>query len=73
MSVIGVVREQQGESRVAATPGTVKVIASLGYEVVVEKEAGSKASFPDAAYEAAGAKIGSTDAAWGADLSLIHI
>ena len=37
MSLIGVVLEQQGESRVAATPETVKVIISLGYEVVVEK------------------------------------
>jgi hypothetical protein len=57
MSLIGIVREQQAESRVAATPETVKVIRSLGYEVVVEKGAGEKASFPDSAYEAAGAKI----------------
>ena len=70
MSIIGVVKEQQGESRVAATPETVKVIRSLGYEVVVEAGAGAKASFPDAAYEAAGAKIASGDAAWSADIVL---
>ena len=70
MSLIGIVREQQAESRVAATPETVKVIRSLGYEVVVEKGAGEKASFPDSAYEAAGAKIADTSAAWGADLVL---
>lgn len=70
MSLIGVVTEQQGESRVAATPETVKVICSLGYEVVVEKGAGTKASFPDSAYEAAGAKIANTDAAWSADVVL---
>jgi NAD(P) transhydrogenase subunit alpha len=70
MSLIGIVREQQAESRVAATPETVKVIRSLGYEVVVEKGAGEKASFPDSAYEAAGAKIADTTAAWGADLVL---
>jgi NAD(P) transhydrogenase subunit alpha len=70
MSLIGVVLEQQGESRVAATPETVKVIVSLGYEVLVESGAGLKASFPDAAYVSAGAKIGSTDAAWGADIVL---
>ena len=39
MSLIGVVLEQQAESRVAATPETVKVIRSLGYDVVVEKGA----------------------------------
>ena len=70
MSQIGVVAEQQGESRVAATPETVKVICSLGYEVLVEKGAGSKAAFPDSAYLAAGAKIGSTAEAWGADIVL---
>ena len=70
MSLIGIITEQQAESRVAATPETVKVICSLGYEVVVEKGAGTKASFPDSAYEAAGAKIVSGDAAWSADLVL---
>jgi NAD(P) transhydrogenase subunit alpha len=70
VSLIGVIKEQQAESRVAATPETVKVIVSLGYEVLVESGAGLKASFPDAAYVAAGAKIGSTDAAWGADIVL---
>jgi NAD(P) transhydrogenase subunit alpha len=70
MSLIGIVKEQQAESRVAATPETVKVIRSLGYDVVVEKGAGEKASFPDSAYEAAGAKIADTSAAWGADLVL---
>ena len=70
MSLIGVVAEQEAESRVAATPETVKVIRSLGYEVVVEKGAGAKASFPDSAYEAAGAKLGSSADSWGADIVL---
>ena len=35
MSLIGVIAELQAESRVAATPETVKIICSLGYEVVV--------------------------------------
>ncbi|CAB4626633.1 MAG: Re/Si-specific NAD(P)(+) transhydrogenase subunit alpha [Actinobacteria bacterium] len=70
MSLIGVIAEQQAESRVAATPETVKIICSLGYEVVVEKGAGAKASFPDSAYEAAGARISGNEAAWGADLVL---
>ena len=70
MSLIGIVTEQAAEARVAATPETVKVICSLGYEVVVEKGAGTKASFPDSAYEAAGAKLVSGDAAWSADVVL---
>jgi NAD(P) transhydrogenase subunit alpha len=70
VSLIGVVAEQEAESRVAATPETVKVIRSLGYEVVVEKGAGTKASFPDSAYEAAGAKIVSSADSWGADIVL---
>ena len=70
MSLIGVVKEQPGESRVAATPETVKVIISLGYQVVVEKGAGAKAAFPDSAYAEAGAKIASTADAWKADTVL---
>ena len=70
MSVIGVVKEQPGESRVAATPETVKVIVSLGYQVVVEKSAGAKAAFPDSAYADAGAKVASAADAWKADVVL---
>jgi NAD(P) transhydrogenase subunit alpha len=43
---------------VAATPATVVQLARLGYEVVVEPDAGSAAGFFDAAYEQAGATIG---------------
>ena len=70
MSLIGVVAEQSAESRVAATPETVKKILAMGYKVVVEKGAGAKASFPDAAYVAAGAKIVTSLAAWKADIVL---
>ena len=45
------------ERRVAATPDTVKRMIGLGLDVVVESDAGLEASFTDAAYEAAGAKI----------------
>ncbi|HAE74330.1 MAG TPA: NAD(P)(+) transhydrogenase (Re/Si-specific) subunit alpha, partial [Candidatus Aquiluna sp.] len=55
MSVIGVVTEQSQESRVSATPETVKKLLALGYEVLVEKGAGAKAAFPDSAYKEAGA------------------
>ncbi len=45
------------ESRVAASPETVKKLTALGCEVVVEKGAGAGASFSDAAYNDAGATI----------------
>jgi NAD(P) transhydrogenase subunit alpha len=70
VSLIGVVAEQSAESRVAATPETVKKILAMGYKVVVEKGAGAKASFPDSAYVAAGAKIVTSLAAWKADIVL---
>ncbi len=70
MSLIGVVAENPSEARVAATPESVKIIRSLGYEVVVEKGAGSKAAFPDADYVSAGAKLVSAAAAWKADIVL---
>lgn len=70
MSLIGVVAEQAAESRVAATPETIKKIVALGYKVVVQKGAGAKASFPDSEYVAAGAKIVTSAAAWKADIVL---
>jgi H+-translocating NAD(P) transhydrogenase subunit alpha len=70
VALIGVVAEQQAESRVAATPETVKIIRSLGYEVVVEKGAGEKAAFPDSDYVSAGAKLVSGAQAWKADVVL---
>ena len=70
MSSIGVVLESQAESRVAATPETVKAIRALGYQVLVEKGAGAKAAFPDSAYVAAGAKTATAAAAWKADIVL---
>ena len=45
------------ETRVAATPDTVKKLIASGFDVVVESGAGAAASYPDADYEAAGAKI----------------
>ena len=55
---IAVIRERRaGETRVAATPETVKKFIALGADVLVEAGAGSAASFPDAAYAEAGAKV----------------
>lgn len=46
-----------GETRVAATPETVKKFIAAGNTVVVQAGAGVKASVPDADYVAAGATI----------------
>lgn len=45
------------ECRVAITPEVSKKLTDLGHDVVLEKGAGVAAGMPDAAYEAAGAKI----------------
>ena len=70
MSVIGVVTEQSQESRVSATPETVKKLLALGYEVLVEKGAGAKAAFPDSAYKEAGAQVVAGASAWKANIVL---
>ena len=65
---IGVVAESaSGETRVAATPVTVRQLLGLGYEVVVEAEAGAASGFSDQAYLDAGAVVGE---AWDADVVL---
>ncbi|MEV1025261.1 Re/Si-specific NAD(P)(+) transhydrogenase subunit alpha [Streptomyces sp. NPDC050264] len=68
--LIGVPREPAGERRVAATPATVRQLLGLGYEVVIESGAGDQSSFADTTYTDAGARIGSADEAWGADVVL---
>ncbi|MFN4288517.1 MAG: Re/Si-specific NAD(P)(+) transhydrogenase subunit alpha [Brevundimonas sp.] len=56
--VIAVSRERRdGETRVAATPASVKILKGLGARVLVETGAGLSSSIPDADYEAAGAEI----------------
>jgi NAD(P) transhydrogenase subunit alpha len=68
---IGIIVESApGETRVAATPSTVAQLVQLGYEVVVERGAGAGSSFPDADYEAAGARIVAKKAAWGSAVVL---
>ncbi|AJC21140.1 Re/Si-specific NAD(P)(+) transhydrogenase subunit alpha [Pandoraea pulmonicola] len=59
-----------GETRVAATPETVKKLVASGHQVVVGRGAGDAASVPDAAFEAAGASLGNPSDALGAELVL---
>jgi len=70
---IGVPRETHpGERRVATTPDVAEQLQKLGYEVLVEKDAGAEASFSDEAYKEAGCTIvGSAADIWsGADIIL---
>lgn len=60
----------EGETRVAATPETVKRYAGLGLSVTVQKDAGAASGFLDADYAAAGATLGDASAAASADLVL---
>jgi H+-translocating NAD(P) transhydrogenase subunit alpha len=70
--LIGIPRETRpGETRVAATPETVKKLAASGkHGIVVESGAGNASAVPDDQYAAAGATIGSAADALGADIVL---
>ena len=68
---IAVLKETRaGETRVAASPESVKKFAGLGASVAVEADAGAGAQFSDEAFREAGAEISpsAADAAQGADL-----
>ena len=68
---ISVLRERRpGETRVAATPETVKKLVAAGHTVTIESDAGKTAGFLNSAYEAEGASIASdaTSAVQGADV-----
>ncbi len=67
--IIGIPKESlSGESRVAATPTSVDKLLKLGFDVLIETEAGEGASFTDEMYEAAGAIIVPSEKVWYADL-----
>ena len=73
MPVLAVTKERRAaETRVAVTPHAARKLIALGLEVVVEAGAGAAASFPDADYEAAGARVvaSAAEALGGADLVL---
>ncbi len=66
---IAVLKESApGETRVAATPETVKKIVALGHTVSVEAGAGEGAAAPDQHYKDAGAEISADGGIAGADL-----
>ena len=69
--LIGVPAETTvGETRVAATPETVKKLKAQGHTLRIQSGAGVAASVPDEAYVAAGADITDAAGAFGCDLVL---
>ena len=63
MAVVAITKERQcGETRVAATPDTVRKLIAMGLKVRIESGAGAGASIPDSEYTAAGASIAKTAA-----------
>jgi NAD(P) transhydrogenase subunit alpha len=61
MALIAVTKERRaGETRVAATPETVKKLIAAGFSVTVETGAGAGASIADADFETAGASLAKT-------------
>lgn len=68
---IGIPKELlKNENRVSASPKSVEAFIKLGFSVVVENNAGAKASFSNADFEAAGAEVKSAAETWEADIIL---
>ena len=68
MVTIGIVKEsKKGETRVSATPDTVKKFIAMGFDVLVESDAGSLSLISDADFKNVGAKIVDRKKAFGAD------
>jgi alanine dehydrogenase len=71
---IGVATEvKQDEYRVALTPAGALELINRGHEVTVEQGAGAGSAFPDSAYVAVGARIGSVDDVWQASDLLLKV
>lgn len=69
---IGVLKETpQGERRVAIVPAELKALKALGAEVVIETGAGAASTYPDPAYESAGALVAKTRAEILASCSIV--
>lgn len=67
--IVGVPSEvKTGENRVAITPDGVRELVAHGHEIIVERGAGAGSSISDADFATAGARAGSADDAWRAEL-----
>ncbi|MXP66184.1 Re/Si-specific NAD(P)(+) transhydrogenase subunit alpha [Pantoea sp. Nvir] len=67
--LIGIPKERLlNEARVAATPKTVEQLIKLGFSVIIEHEAGKRASFDNESFAAIGASISDTHQVWQSDI-----
>ncbi|MGZ4114814.1 MAG: NAD(P)(+) transhydrogenase (Re/Si-specific) subunit alpha, partial [Actinomycetota bacterium] len=67
--LVGVPKETYpGETRVALVPSVLPALRKAGIHVVVEHGAGEAAGFPDEQYEEHGARLGSRDDVFDADV-----
>ncbi len=55
--IIGILKEEESENRVALLPESVSILTKMTVTVFVEQDAGQRAFASDAEYEIAGAKI----------------
>ncbi|MDR7146107.1 Re/Si-specific NAD(P)(+) transhydrogenase subunit alpha [Rhizobium sp. BE258] len=70
-TIVFVAREAADlETRVSASPETVKKMKGLGFDVIVEAGAGGLSRIPDGEFEVAGARIGTAADAASADVVL---
>lgn len=60
--VIGILKEQQPETRVSLVPEVVQALVKMNIKVVVENGAGASAFFGDKAYQDAGASLSTREA-----------
>jgi NAD(P) transhydrogenase subunit alpha len=68
---IGVPLEtRSGEARVASTPEVIKKLKAKGFEIRIERGAGTRAGYPDADYASAGAVLADRAGAYDVDLLL---
>merc|ERR1712223_1458173 len=68
---IGVPKETfLNEKRVAITPTVVSTLTTKGFNINIEENAGLQSKFRNSDFEAAGAKIVDTNAAYGSDIVL---
>jgi alanine dehydrogenase len=71
---IGVVKEiKPDEYRVALTPAGARELVGRGHDVLVESGAGEGSAFPDEAYAARGASIGSAEQVWAESELLLKV
>ena len=55
---IGILKEtQKSEKRVSVSPNIAKLLIAKGFEILVEKDAGSASSFKDSDYSEIGALV----------------